>query len=97
MEVPMRSAILPLLLALSGPTERPEGNPPPEALTVIRAGTLIDGRADAPRRGQVIVVRGRRIEAVGDAPANPLPPGASVGHPRAATAHRCAPHAPPPR
>jgi len=74
----MRSAILPLLLALSGPTERPEGNPPPEALTVIRAGTLIDGRADAPRRGQVIVVRGRRIEAVGDAASTPVPPGATV-------------------
>src|SRR5436309_14337284 len=31
----------------------------------IKAGTLIDGRADAPRTNQVIVVRGNRIESVG--------------------------------
>ena len=34
----------------------------PEGVTVIRAGTLIDGISNAPRRDQVIVVRGNRIE-----------------------------------
>ena len=37
------------------------------AVTVIRAGTLIDGKSDQPRRDQVIVVRGNRIESVSDA------------------------------
>ena len=32
-------------------------------LTVIRAGTLIDPRADEPKHNQVIVIRGDRIEA----------------------------------
>jgi imidazolonepropionase-like amidohydrolase len=50
-----------------------------EALvTVIRAGTLIDGKSAAPRRGQVIVVRGNRIESVGDAAAAKVPEGAKV-------------------
>ncbi len=35
--------------------------------TVIRAGRLIDGRSDAPRANQVIVIRGNRIESVSDA------------------------------
>ena len=62
----MRSVFLPLLMiALLAPTERPEG--PDAAVTVIRAGTLLDGRSDQPRRNQLIVVRGRRIAAVGDA------------------------------
>ena len=35
-------------------------------LTVIRAGTLIDGQSDAPRKNQLIFVRGNRIEKVTD-------------------------------
>ena len=42
----------------------------------IKAGTLIDGRADAPRANQVIVVRGNRIESVGGEVA--IPAGAKV-------------------
>src|SRR5881394_1647799 len=42
----------------------------------IKAGTLIDGRADAPRTNQVIVVRGNRIESVGGEVA--VPAGAKV-------------------
>jgi imidazolonepropionase-like amidohydrolase len=34
---------------------------------VIRAGTLIDGKSDTPKRNQVLVIRGNRIESVGDA------------------------------
>src|SRR6266540_977695 len=48
------------------------------AVTVIRAGTLIDGRSNAPRRGQVIVIRGNRIESVADAGKAPIPAGATV-------------------
>src|SRR5438128_2746072 len=34
------------------------------ALTVVRAGSLIDGTSDAPRKNQLIFVRGKRIEKV---------------------------------
>jgi imidazolonepropionase-like amidohydrolase len=51
--------------------------PRPDAVTVIRAGTLIDGRSPTPRRDQVIVVRGTRIEAVGDAASTKIPAGAT--------------------
>ncbi len=47
------------------------------AVTVIRAGTLIDGKSDQPRRDQVIVIRGNRIESVSDAPGK-IPAGAAV-------------------
>jgi imidazolonepropionase-like amidohydrolase len=39
----------------------------PAALTVIRAGTLIDGTSDTPRKNQLIFIRGNRIEKVADA------------------------------
>jgi len=47
-------------------------------ITVIRAGTLIDGRSDKPRRDQVIVTRGNRIESVSDSATATIPPGATV-------------------
>jgi len=47
-------------------------------LTVIRAGTLIDPRGDAPKRNQVILIRGERIEAVGDAATVKSPEGATI-------------------
>ena len=50
----------------------------PEAVTVIRAGTLIDGKSATPRRDQVIVIRGNRIESVGDAASTRIPAGARV-------------------
>ncbi|MDQ6891748.1 MAG: amidohydrolase family protein [Acidobacteriota bacterium] len=49
-----------------------------EAVTVIRAGTLIDGKSSAPRRDQIIVIRGNRIESVGDAASTRIPEGAAV-------------------
>src|SRR6476661_2931396 len=52
--------------------------PRPGAVTVIRAGTLIDGRSATPRREQVIVIRGNRIEAVGDAASTRIPAGAQA-------------------
>jgi imidazolonepropionase-like amidohydrolase len=66
-------------LAFAVPAAGGGGSPAPaEPLTAIRAGTLIDGRSDQARRNQVVVVRGRRIEAVGDAATTPVPPGARV-------------------
>src|SRR6202795_2595234 len=50
----------------------------PAQVTVIRAGTLIDGKSDKPRRDQVIVVRGNRIESVGDAANAKITAGATV-------------------
>ncbi len=46
-------------------------------VTVIRAGTLIDGKSSQPRANQIIVIRGNRIESVADAPAA-IPAGANV-------------------
>ncbi len=48
------------------------------AVTVIRAGTLIDGKSDQPRRDHVIVVRGNRIESVSEAASAKVPAGATV-------------------
>jgi imidazolonepropionase-like amidohydrolase len=50
----------------------------PDPVVVIRAGTLIDGTEAPPRTNVVIVVRGNRIEAVGDAAQVKTPPGAEV-------------------
>ena len=47
------------------------------SLTVIRAGTLIDGASDTPRKNQLIFVRGEHIEKVTDGSAE-IPPGAKV-------------------
>ena len=47
------------------------------SITVIRAGVLIDGTSDAPRRNQLIFVRGTRVEKVTDASAQ-IPAGAAV-------------------
>lgn len=49
-----------------------------QTVTVIRAGTLIDGTSQTPRHNQVIVVRGNRIAAVSDAGAARIPAGATV-------------------
>jgi len=50
---------------------------PPAPLTVIRAGTLIDGVGETPRRNQLIFVRGERIEKVSDGSAA-IPAGTKV-------------------
>jgi imidazolonepropionase-like amidohydrolase len=49
-----------------------------DAVTAIRAGTLVDGKSATPRRDQVIVIRGNRIESVGDAASVKVPEGAAV-------------------
>ena len=47
-------------------------------VTVIRAGRLIDPRLNEPKHNQLIVIRGERIEAVGDEAIVKAPAGASV-------------------
>ena len=60
----------------------PRGAPAPRAsrprLIVIRAGTLIDGTGAAPRRNQLIFVRGERIERIAGAEGAGLPSGTTV-------------------
>jgi imidazolonepropionase-like amidohydrolase len=51
---------------------------PTPQVVAIRAGTLIDGTSDAPRSNQVIVIRGNRIESVGDATSARIPQEARV-------------------
>ena len=45
--------------------------------SVIRAGTLIDGKSDKPRTNQVIVIQGNRIESISDASSAKVPSGAT--------------------
>ncbi len=70
--------ILATTLAAYASAQSPMVPTGPAAVTVIRAGMLIDGRSDQPRRDQVIVVRGNRIESVGDAGSAKVPEGAAV-------------------
>ncbi len=55
-----------------------ESSTAPQPVTVIRAGMLIDGKSDTPRREQVIIVRGNRIESVSDAGSAKISEGANV-------------------
>lgn len=48
------------------------------AFTVIRAGTLIDGKSDMPRHDQVIVIRGDRIESISDSATAKIPANAEI-------------------
>jgi len=49
-----------------------------QSVTVIRAGTLIDGKSDTPRHDQIIIVRDNRIDSVSDAASTKIPAGANV-------------------
>ncbi len=49
-----------------------------EPVTVIRAGVLIDGVSNSPRRDQVITIRAGRITDVSDAASAHIPAGAEV-------------------
>jgi len=65
-------------LAAAQPAAQQKHNRESETWTVIRAGSLIDGKSDQPRHDQVIMVRGERIESVTDAAAAKIPAGATV-------------------
>jgi len=58
---------------LYGQAQKTESAP----LTVIRAGTLIDGQSETPRKNQLIFVRGQRIEKVADGSSS-IPDGAKT-------------------
>ena len=47
-------------------------------VTVIRAGVLIDGKSEQPRRDQLIVIRGNQIDSVSNAANANIPAGAAV-------------------
>jgi imidazolonepropionase-like amidohydrolase len=53
-------------------------NPVLHPFTVIRAGTVIDGKSDSVRRNQIIIIRGSRIESISDAAAANVPAGSDV-------------------
>ncbi len=62
------------VLPLAGQT----ASAPSPAVTVIRAGALIDGVAPSLVRDRAIVIRGNRIESVGPWSPGAVPPGAAV-------------------
>jgi imidazolonepropionase-like amidohydrolase len=57
---------------------QPKDSHTSESWTVIRAGTLIDGKSDKPTHDQVIVIKGNRVESVSDTAAAKIPTGATV-------------------
>src|ERR1039457_1563180 len=72
-------SIVVLLLSLSAIGQsNPAQIPQSPQVTVIRAGTLIDPRAAEPKRNQLIVIRGDKVESVGDAASAQVPAGAKV-------------------
>ncbi len=79
-----RALIAGLLLAVVCAAARmhaqnaPGANANASQVTTIKAGTLIGGPGGAPRTNQVIVIRGNKIEEVGDAGSTAIPDGARV-------------------
>jgi imidazolonepropionase-like amidohydrolase len=67
--------LLSLVISAAGQQQQ---NKVSESWTVIRAGSLIDGKSDKPRHEQVIVIHGNRIESVTDAASARIPAGAAV-------------------
>jgi imidazolonepropionase-like amidohydrolase len=65
------------LIAAAQAQEKPKA-PPAKTMTVIRAGTLIDGVSDTPRHGVTIYIRGNRIENVGEYSDQLIPKGARI-------------------
>ena len=73
-----RLGLLVLLVVLCGADVFAQGQKTETApLTVIRAGTLIDGQSESPRKNQLIFVRGNRIEKVADG-SSAIPAGAKT-------------------
>src|SRR6201993_1185141 len=73
-----RLGLLVLLVVLCGADVFGQGQKTETTpLTVIRAGTLIDGQSETPRKNQLIFVRGQRIEKVADG-SSAIPAGAKT-------------------
>jgi imidazolonepropionase-like amidohydrolase len=64
-------------LAFSAGAAHAQSSVAPPALTVIRAGTVIDGSSPAPLHNKLLFIRGDKIEKVADAGAA-IPAGAKV-------------------
>ncbi len=71
-------ALLLMILATVAAAAQEKANSAAESWTVIRAGTLIDGKSEKARHDQVIVVHGNRIESVTDSASAKIPPGATL-------------------
>ena len=71
------TSVLLAVLMCSVLPARAQTSPTASPLVVIRAGTLIDGQSDTPKRMQLIFVRGGRIEKVSEDTAS-APPQATV-------------------
>src|SRR2546427_562229 len=67
-----------VIAALAAANSTGAKNAPQVSVTVIRAGTLIDGKSGEPKKNQVIVIRGNRIESVQDAASAKIPSGAKT-------------------
>ena len=73
----LRAGIAILFSAAIGIMETGAQTPSPAPLTVIRAGTVLDGQSDGPHSNQLIFVRGDRIEKIADA-STVIPQNATV-------------------
>jgi imidazolonepropionase-like amidohydrolase len=69
-------ALLVIITSTAMQSQQKDGHA--DSWTVIRAGTVIDGKSDKLRHDQVIVIHGNRIENVGDSSAAKIPAGAVV-------------------
>jgi imidazolonepropionase-like amidohydrolase len=78
-EPSMKNYVWILLLAVSiSAAAQEKSTAAAESWTIIRAGSLIDGKSDKPRHDQVITIHGNRIESVSDAATAKVPAGAAV-------------------
>jgi imidazolonepropionase-like amidohydrolase len=64
-------------LAILASTTRSQSSTPTAQLTVIRAGTLLDGASDSVRKNQLIFIRGKHIEKITEASAQ-ISPDATI-------------------
>jgi imidazolonepropionase-like amidohydrolase len=64
--------------AVASSAQTENSSPALHSFTVIRAGMLIDGKLDAARRDQIIVIRGDRIESIADGSTAKIPPNAEI-------------------
>ena len=71
------TSVLLAVLMCSVLAARAQTSPAASPLVVIRAGTLIDGQSDTPKKMQLIFVRGGRIEKVSEDTTS-IPPQATV-------------------
>jgi len=55
------------------PAQAQDSNRMVQPYVAIRAGVVIDGKSDAPRRNQIIVIRGNRIDSISDAATAKVP------------------------